>query len=457
MFCKRLLAAAFATAATAVTALTGFAPPIEAAAVKLEADLGQSVLHLPSTDRVYLRLSLKSPELTTKRERPPINVAIVIDRSGSMTGERIAAARKAAKVALERLGNDDIVSLVSYNHEVTVLHKAAPLRTSRASLERAINRIEASGTTALYAGVEEGGEQVSKFLSDTKVNRVILLSDGLANVGPSRPSDLARLGRQLARDGITVTTIGLGLDYNEDLMQRLAASSDGNHAFVEHPTDLAEIFDREFGDALSVAARDVTIIIECRAGFKPARVLGRDADIKGQTIRLKMNQLQAANERYIVVELEGPKGSATGRRDIADVSVNYLNLENGQRENVRSNVEVRLTNDAKEAKGSINKSVMGQVTMQIATEKSEEAVVLRDKGDIKAARKALEANAAYLKTQRERLGSGLGAASPDMVGKLDELEASNRSAASNLTDGDWTKTRKQLRYDQHKAKMQQSY
>ena len=97
-------------------------------------------------------------------------------------------------------------------------------------------------------------------------------------------------------------------------MQRLAAATDGNHVFVERPSDLAEIFDREFGDALSVSARDITIIIECKLGFKPTRILGRDGSIDGDKITLKLNQLQADNERYVVVELQAPDGRRRRRR-----------------------------------------------------------------------------------------------------------------------------------------------
>ncbi len=193
---------------------------------------------------------------------------------------------------------------------------------------------------------------------------MILLSDGLANVGPSSPREVAELGRELASKGISVTTIGLGLEYNEDLMQRLAAASDGNHVFVERPSDLAEIFDREFGDALSIAAQDLTITIECRAGFKPTRVLGREAEISGQRITLMLNQLQADNERYVVVELEAPKGEAAGERDVAEVGVEYLDLDGNQRKKADANVRVQLKDDAKAAEASINKQVMSQVTEQ---------------------------------------------------------------------------------------------
>ena len=431
---------------------------VSAAEVKIGAELGHSAIARKSQDRVYLRLSLKTLAADKKRVRAPVNVALVIDRSGSMSGERLAAAKKGAHAALERLGGTDIVSLVSYNHEVEVLHRAGELSEGRKAIEREVNLLDASGTTALYAGVKEGGEQVKAFRSDVKVNRVVLLSDGLANVGPSSPGELAALGRELAGKGISVSTIGLGLEYNEDLMQRLAASSDGNHAFVERPSDLAEIFDREFGDAVSTAARDIIITIECKAGFKPTRVLGRDAEVAGNRVTLKLNQLQADNERYVVVELD-PSAATTsaGEGEVASVGIDYLDLDSGARAEAKTSATVRFTDDAKEADASVNKSVMSQVTEQVATENSEKAVELRDKGDVTGARKALEDNALYLNKQKNALGAGAMAAPSASIEALGKLEAKSREAADNLEGESWDKTRKVMRQDQHKSKVQQAY
>jgi Ca-activated chloride channel family protein len=432
--------------------------PASAAEVKLGAELGHSTIDRKSRDRVYLRLSLKSLAAEKKRDRAPINVAIVVDRSGSMSGERLAAAKKGAHAALERLGGDDIVSFVSYNHEVEVLQKAGELKEGRTAIEREIDNLEASGTTALYAGVKEGGEQVKAFRSDVKVNRVVLLSDGLANVGPSTPGELASLGRELAGKGISVSTIGLGLEYNEDLMQRLAAASDGNHVFVERPSDLAEIFDREFGDAISTAARDITITIECKAGFKPTRVLGREAEISGGRVTLKLNQLQADNERYVVVELDASAAATTGGEgEVASVGIDYLDLDSGARAAAKASASARFTDDAKEAEASVNKGVMSQVTEQVATENSEKAVELRDKGDVTAARKVLEDNALYLNKQKSALGAGAMAAPSASIQSLDKLEAKSREAAENLEGESWDRTRKAMRQDQHKSKVQQAY
>jgi len=424
--------------------------------VKIDAELGQSVIAANKPGTVYLRLSLKGLAAEKRERRTPINAAIVIDRSGSMQGKRIEAAQEGARVALKRLSADDKIALVAYNHNVDVLSPAAPLRDAE-RLAAAIDKLQASGTTALYAGVEEGGRQVEEYLSDNGVNRVVLLSDGLANVGPSRPSDLAKLGRKLAAKGISVSTIGLGLDYNEDLMQRLAAASDGNHAFVERPSDLAEIFDREFGDALAVSARDITIIIECKSGFTPKRILGRDGDIEGDKVTLKLNQLQASNERYVVIEMEGADTHGEGAADVADVRVTYTDLDSGKAAEADAKPTVRFSSDAKEIDESLNKTVMSQVTQQIATERSEKAVELRDKGDIAGARKVLEDNARYLKQSRDTYSAGAAPAATASIKGLVELENQSREAADNLDEEAWSRTRKMMRSEQHKAKVQQAY
>jgi Ca-activated chloride channel family protein len=456
-----MMTSRLAAALIGLTAFAAFAAaPVHralAAEVQLQAELGHSVLSTKTAGKTYLRLSLKTLAGLKSEHRTPINVAIVIDRSGSMSGDRIAAAKDAARVALDRLASNDIVSLVTYNHKVDVLQPAAPLGPSRERLERAIDALAVDGTTALYAGTEEGGEQVKKFLSDTNVNRVVLISDGLANVGPSSPQELGELGRKLAGKGISVTTIGLGLEYNEDLMQRLAASSDGNHAFVESPRQLAGIFDKEFGDALSIAAQDVTIVIECRAGFKPTRVLGREADIDGSRIKLKLNQLQADNERYVVIEMETPASAKVGEAEVAGVSVEYLDLDTKARSQKQASVRARISDSDSEVEGSINKGVLAQVTAQIATEQNEKAVELRDKGDVSGARKMLQDNAAYIKRSRETYATGAAAAPMPSVEALSDLEKKNEEASKNLEGEQWNKTRKAMRSDQHKSKVQQSY
>jgi Ca-activated chloride channel family protein len=374
---------------------------------------------------------------------------IVIDRSGSMKGERIEQAKEAALMAVERLGEKDVLGIVAYSDDATVLVPAARLRDTD-EIRSAIRRLRADGRTALYAGVSQGMRELRPFLDRYKVNRVILLSDGLANVGPSSPHELESLGREAAEQGMSITTIGLGLGYNEDLMTRLALASDGNHAFVEHPGDLVRIFNEEFGDVLAAVGGDVDIEIECPEGFEPTRVLGRDARINGRKVSLKLNQIYGKQEKYVVVELNVDDARAHGSVEAAKVEVKYTDLASKQRSALSGKAELRFSKSDAEVKAGVNNEVVAAVTRQIATERNEEAVALRDKGKVEEAKRVLRENAEYLNRQAEQLP-------PAAAAPLQDLSKRNLDEEKNLTGEDWNKTRKSMRAQQYKDKTQQRY
>ena len=229
---------------------------VEARQVTLDVSLSQPTLLADKQQTTFVKVGLTGFELSNEKERAPVNIALVLDKSGSMAGDKLERAKEAAISAVERMSANDIVSVVTYDTTVSVVVPATKL-TDRAALISKIREIPSNGSTALFAGVGKGAEELRKFLDKERVNRVILLSDGLANVGPQSPSELGELGRSMAKEGISVSTIGLGLDYNEDLMTKLASESDGNHVFVEKSTQLVDVFNREFNDVLSVVAQEV--------------------------------------------------------------------------------------------------------------------------------------------------------------------------------------------------------
>lgn len=429
------------------------APAANAAApagqtIKLKAELSRSVLPEGKEGRVYLRVALEGLQ-EDEGDRTPANVVLVIDQSGSMDGDRIDQAKEAALMASERLGAGDVLGIVSYSDNAYVRVPAGELRDISA-IRDAIRELRAEGRTALYAGVSQGLREISEFIDPYKVNRVILLSDGLANVGPSTPKELADLGREAGGDGVSVTTIGLGLGYNEDLMTQLALASDGNHAFVEEPDDLVRIFNEEFGDVLAAVGGDVEIIIECPTGFEPVRVLGREAKIEGDKVILKMNQLYAKQEKYALIEVKVDEEQASGEASAATVEVNYTDLKSKSRRSISSDAKLKFSSSDDEIEAGLNKTVHAAVTTQIATERSEKAVSLRDSGNIEEAKKLLEENAAYLAEEAESLP-------PAAAAPLQDLSKRNMTDAENLNDGDWDRTRKGMRAHQYKNKVQQSY
>ena len=280
-------------------------------------------------------------------------MAIVLDKSGSMQGDKIAKAKEAAIAAIGRLGSDDIVAVVTYDSTVQVIVPATKLSDKQSVIEQ-IRRIEAGGSTALFAGVSKGADELRKFLDKNRVNRVILLSDGLANVGPQSPSELGALGASLMKEGISVSTMGLGMDYNEDLMTKLARNSGGNHVFIEQAENLVRVFNHEFNDVLSVVAQEVAIEIRVAAGVRPVRVLNVDAEINGQQVITQMSQLYSEQEKYVMLEVEVPATQAGKSREVAEVRISYANMQTKTTDRLTSAVNANFTASLAEVEAKLN-------------------------------------------------------------------------------------------------------
>lgn len=438
---SRLRLARFAAAlALMILAATSGAA---ASTVRLDVGTGQPVLLADQAQKAYLKISLTGFDLERPEDRAPVNIAMVLDKSGSMTGDKILRAREAAWMAIDRLGAEDIVSVVVYDSTVNVIVPATKA-SDRDTIRQAIHQIEAYGNTALFAGVSKGAAELRKFLDRERVNRVVLLSDGLANVGPSSAGELGQLGASLVRDGIAVTTIGLGLGYNEDLMAQLAYHSDGNHYFAESAHQLASIFDRELGDVLSVVAQEVVTEIECAPGVRPIRVLGRECEISGRKAKVYLNQLYGSHEKYILLEVEVPAHRNGEKSELAEVRVKYDNMSTRRRDELAQAVVVDFTDSPDRVQQSENKAVMVAVVEQIATEKNEQATQLRDEGRVQEAQVLLRENAEYLDRSAESY----------MAPQLGTLGEQNRQDAQAVDSADWDRQRKVMREKQTETKMQ---
>jgi Ca-activated chloride channel family protein len=172
------------------------APAVAAPALQLDVGLARPVLLAGRKNVAHLRVSLIGRQVAAGGPRPQANVCLAIDRSGSMQGRKMVEARRGAISALQRLRASDIVSVVAYDDVVEVVVPATRA-SDRPVLEAGIMALEPRGSTALYAGVVKCAAEVRKFKSNDRVNRIILLSDGIANVGPSSPSELGALGARL--------------------------------------------------------------------------------------------------------------------------------------------------------------------------------------------------------------------------------------------------------------------
>ena len=418
---------------------------IESTKVVCRVETGRAVLPAGDSQNIVLKVTLDAPPASAHVKRPPVNLALVLDQSGSMNGTKIEQAKAAAIEALTRLGLQDIFSVVVYD---TNVHTIVPAQNAN-NIQRIIHTIQqirAGGSTALFGGVSQGASEIRKNLENNYIHRIILLSDGLANVGPRMPEDLGRLGAALIKENISVTTVGVGTDYNEDLMARLAQKSDGNTYFVESGFDLPGIFAAELGDVLNVVAKKVKVTITLPDNVRPVRIIGRDGRIRENQIEFYMNQLYGDQEKYALVEINIPKSKSGSKIKIARAEVCYENPFTQNLEKSTGISYASFSTDPKKVAGSTNIDVVREYQLNLNALSQEKAIELSDKGKKKEAVKELKQSASRLKS--------IGAVYKDkkMLKQAEELEIQAEMIEGK---GMSKKSRKILRTQSYQMKNQQ--
>ncbi len=206
------------------------------------------------------------------RERPPLNLALVIDRSGSMGGTKLSYARKAARFLAGELTGRDRLAIVSFDDEVQIVVPSRPVSDPQPFIA-AINTIHSGGCTALFDGWRAGATQVAEHLDPGAMNRVLLLSDGQANEGLTNQEQIAAKVAGLTQRGISTSAFGLGDDFDEDLMGAMAAAGDGTLAHIETPSQLADLYASELQGLAGTFGRRVSLGVRGKHGAQVVDLL----------------------------------------------------------------------------------------------------------------------------------------------------------------------------------------
>ena len=403
--------------------------------IQVRSELSSPIILEGTPETNYLKVSLSGQNVDSKK-RVPINLAIVIDKSGSMSGQRIEKAREAAILAVNMLNENDTLSIVAYDSEARVIVPATKVDNKLRIIGLINENIYAEGGTALFAGLSKGIKQVENQLTKDKVNRIILLSDGQANIGPSSVNELSQLAIIAAKKNIAITTLGIGSDYNELLMSSIASYSDGNHVFVNNSADLENVFVHEFTDLMSAIAQDVVITIQLKNGVKPVRLLGRDGVIKGNEITVKMNQLFSNQEKYVLLEVIPDKGKVGQEKTLAQVDLKYDNLLENKTENETQVVRISYTKDKKMVDDAIHQDVLVETELQKVALENEKALELYNQGKRDEAQQLLRENGEALKA--------ISAQSPTMSmsdkERIENQARKNKTLAESVQKPDFSKT-----------------
>lgn len=390
--------------------VTMVAPATAEPAAAVEVVTRQSGTHvlMPGGGDLTVVVDLKALENqhVDLEHRLPLNVALVIDRSGSMRGDKMDRTREAARKFVEGLNERDTFALVSYSDDVRV-DLAADKATDdhkRAAL-REIARMQPSGSTNLSGGLFRGQAEVSRNLAAGAVNRVLLMSDGLANRGVTDVSSIAQAAQREAQRGLSVTTIGVGTDYNEDLMTAVADQGSGNYYFVENAQSVPTVLSAELSKMANTVAQDARVEFTLDDGAEFQRVIGYAYTRSGDKVTVPLAEMFAGQRRSITLHLSVPV-VREGPFRVGEVAVSYVDpVQDGVRVVRAVPVSVTVTRDAAQVDAGRDPSVDDRLVEIRAAAVLNEAAERASRGDNAGALQFLNDNAADIRAQAEGTGS----------------------------------------------------
>ncbi len=294
--------------------------------ITMEVLPGNRVLTAGQAGEFHLAIRLTAKDLG-KVDRPPLNLALVLDKSGSMQSQgKLGYARQAARTLVDMLGPQDRLALVVYDSDVEVLSASGPVK-DRARLHALIDQIMPGGSTNLSGGFIKGAEEVVRHLAPDQINRVLLMTDGLANNGIQKPRLLNRLASDWYEKGVGLSTFGLGNDFNEDLLQGLAETAAGQYHFIETPEQMASIYAGELKDLMKTAARGAVLRLRPAPGVSIEEVYGYKVTREDGTLFVPVGDLYGGQTRKVVARLKA-KASPEGTLEFADFELSYRDMEN---------------------------------------------------------------------------------------------------------------------------------
>ncbi len=391
----------------------------------------------------YLQVSVTTSG-GARLERLPLNLSVVLDRSGSMGEESKIQNAKAALYALvDQLQRNDILSIVIYDDVVEVPRSAARVGDKR-EIRRLIDEIQPRGFTNLGGGMIEGFHQVERNLGREYVNRVILLSDGLANRGIIDPHELNRIARTYRGKSISITTMGVGLDYNENLMVHLADNGGGNYYFIESAHHLASVLRREFDMLSGVVAQNASLELTAGQGVRIVDVVGCEVSREGGHAVIPVGDLYAHDRREFTVELEIPAGK--GMLTVMQGTLRFESEE--ERQICRTfSANVHYTADLAEVDKNRDHEAQARADVAISTRNVDQALEALDKGNKDEA-------AQRLTQARQALASSPAAAAGGFAGESIRAQESKLSSYESLLDSassDARKVKKEIQYRKYQT------
>jgi Ca-activated chloride channel family protein len=409
--------------------------------MKASVRLDHNLIAVDGEHDVHAMLELVVPEADDGAERPPLRLALVLDRSGSMGGPKLEIAKRCAAWLVSRLKPTDELALVDYDDDVRLLAPLGPV--DQHALAPAIGSIYPGGSTNLSGGWLKGLEQLQARNGDGP-RKILLLTDGLANVGITDPGQLVGIAKTAGEEGIGTSTIGFGEGFDEDLLTQMADAGGGNAHYAETPDAAPAIFSEELEGLTSLAAQNVSVEIRPADEVEILGILNDypQTEVPGG-VQVALGDAYAGESRRVVFGLHIPRLGELGVARVAELVLRYVSVGDGvEQYELTIPVVANLVSADEAAAAHPDLKVREEIHVLRAARARKDAIDLADRGDFDAAQSSLRSVAAGLRSLPNA-----------PVALLDE--ASMLEEAATSFDGDAYlasgASRKRLRYDSRRA------
>ncbi len=305
--------------------------------------------------------------------RLPLNIALVIDRSGSMDGEPLDYAKRACGYVVDLLEPNDVLSVIAFEDRADVIMPARRV-VNKALVKDYINRIYAGNTTNLYEGLMTAYQQVASVKSENSLNRVLLLTDGEPTAGTKDfQSIVGQVAEQKAR-GITVTALGFGPDYNEELMAGIARRSGGNYYYIARPELIPEVFRKELDTLMRITARNLRLRLLLSRGVTVRQVYGQQPIYGARSTEAVLIDVERETGLTSLWELEATPRPA-GVYRVAQAELLYDDAVTGQLEKLTADIVWEFTPDAAKVASGINPRVQNEIEVARAARSLDKTIM----------------------------------------------------------------------------------
>ncbi len=340
-------------------------------------------------NEMFLQIDLEAITLKSEK-RLPLNLCIVIDRSGSMGSEqKLDYTKEAAKFVIDQLTSTDYIAIVVYDDVVETLVPSTRVE-NKEHLKAVINELYDRGSTNLGGGLLEGIKQVKTHYNSDSINRILLLSDGLANEGITDPVELGKIAQDARERGINTTTLGVGVDFNEDLMANLSDYGGGNYYFIDKPEQIATIFSKELDELLKVIAQNVLITMQLAEGVKLEKIYEYKYNVKGTKVSVPLTDIYSGEERKIVCKLNVPAKDFK-LYDALTIKLDYKDaLETGKLIEEVASLSYACTEDKKLVDNGHNRKVYENKEVILLAEAMHTSAELIQEGQYEKAKEVLD-------------------------------------------------------------------